>query len=35
VVVLQNPYDLESLRRNIREVIEDAETHRRQAAPAK
>ena len=35
VVVLQKPYDLESLRRNIREAIETARTHRRQAAPAK
>ena len=35
VVVLQKPYDLESLRRNIREAIEGAKTRRRQAAPAK
>ena len=35
VVVLQKPYDLESLRRNIREAIEGAKTRRSQAAPAK
>ncbi len=35
VVVLQKPYDLESLRRNIREVVEGARARRRQAAPAK
>ena len=35
VVVLQKPYDLESLRQNIREVIEGAKTGRQQAAPAK
>jgi two-component system NtrC family sensor kinase len=34
VVVLQKPYDLESLRRNIREAIESNKA-RRQAAPAK
>jgi two-component system NtrC family sensor kinase len=34
VVVLQKPYDLESLRRNICEAIESNKT-RRQAAPAK
>ena len=35
VVVLQKPYDLESLRRNIREAIEGAKARQRQAAPAK
>ena len=35
VIVLQKPYDLESLRRNIREAIEIAKTRRRQAEPAK
>jgi len=35
VVVLQKPYDLESLRRNIREAIEGAKTRRRQVEPAK
>ena len=35
VVVLQKPYDLESLRRNIREAIEGAKARRRQAEPAK
>jgi two-component system NtrC family sensor kinase len=35
VVVQQKPYDLESLRRNIREAIEGAEARQRQAAPAK
>jgi two-component system NtrC family sensor kinase len=35
VIVLQKPYDLESLRRNIREAMEAARTRRRQAAPAK
>ena len=35
VVVLQKPYDLESLRRNIREVIELAKARRRQSEPAK
>ncbi|HZL39771.1 MAG TPA: ATP-binding protein [Pseudolabrys sp.] len=35
VVVQQKPYDLESLRRNIREAIEGSKTRRRQAAPAK
>ena len=34
VVVLQKPYDLESLRRNINEAMEGAKSHR-QAAPAK
>ena len=34
VVVLQKPYELESLRRNIREVVELAKARRRQAAPA-
>jgi two-component system NtrC family sensor kinase len=35
VVVLQKPYDIDSLRRNIREAIESAETRQRQAVPAK
>jgi two-component system NtrC family sensor kinase len=35
VVVLQKPYDLEGLKRNIREAIEIAKTRRRLAAPAK
>ena len=35
VVVQQKPYDLESLRRNIREAIEGNKARRRQAAPAK
>jgi two-component system NtrC family sensor kinase len=35
VIVLQKPYDLESLRRNIREAIENAKTGRRQTEPAK
>ncbi len=35
VVVLQKPYDLEGLRRNIREAIEGAKARRRQTAPAK
>ena len=35
VIVLQKPYDLESLRRNVREAIEGANARRRQAAPAK
>ena len=34
VVVLQKPYDLESLRRNIREAIEGTKARRQQAAPA-
>ena len=35
VIVLQKPYDLESLRRNIREAIDGAKARRRQATPAK
>ena len=35
VIVLQKPYDLESLRRNVREAIEGAKARRRQAAAAK
>jgi two-component system NtrC family sensor kinase len=35
VVVLQKPYDLEGLRRNIREAIEGAQARSHQAAPAK
>jgi two-component system NtrC family sensor kinase len=35
VVVLQKPYDLEGLRRNIREAIEGAKARSQQAAPAK
>ena len=35
VVVLQKPYDFESLKRNIREAIEGTKTRRRQAEPAK
>ena len=35
VVVLQKPYDVESLRRNIREALEAVRARRRQAAPAK
>ena len=35
VVVLQKPYDLEGLKRNIREALEGAKTRRRLAAPAK
>ncbi|HEY1309341.1 MAG TPA: ATP-binding protein, partial [Pseudolabrys sp.] len=35
VVVQQKPYDLESLRRNIREAIEGAKARQRQAEPAK
>jgi len=35
VVVLQKPYDLEGLRRNIREAIEGAKARGRQAAAAK
>ena len=35
VVVLQKPYDLESLRRNIREAIEAVKARGRQSAPAK
>jgi two-component system NtrC family sensor kinase len=35
VVVLQKPYDLEGLRRNIREAIEGTKARSRQAAPAK
>ena len=35
VIVLQKPYDIESLRRNVREAIEGAKARRRQAAPAK
>jgi two-component system NtrC family sensor kinase len=35
VLVLQKPYDLESLRRNIREAVEGAKVRRRQAEPAK
>ncbi len=34
VVVVQKPYDLESLRRNIREAIEGAKACQRQAEPA-
>jgi two-component system NtrC family sensor kinase len=34
VVVLQKPYDLESLRRNIREAMEGTKARRRQAEPA-
>ena len=34
VVVLQKPYDFESLKRNIREAIEGAKARRLQAAPA-
>ena len=34
VVVLQKPYDLEGLRRNIREAIEGAKARQRQAEPA-
>ena len=33
VVVLQKPYNLESLRRNIREAIEGAKARRQQAVP--
>jgi two-component system, NtrC family, sensor kinase len=35
VVVLQKPYDFESLKRNIREAIEGAKARQRQAEPAK
>jgi two-component system NtrC family sensor kinase len=35
VVVLQKPYELESLQRNIREAIEAARSRRRQSVPAK
>jgi two-component system NtrC family sensor kinase len=35
VVVLQKPYDFESLKRNIREAIEGAKLRQRQAEPAK
>jgi two-component system, NtrC family, sensor kinase len=35
VIVLQKPYDIESLRRNVREAIDGAKARRRQAAPAK
>jgi two-component system NtrC family sensor kinase len=35
VVVLQKPYDLEGLRRNIREAIEGAKARQKSAAPAK
>ena len=35
VVVLQKPYDLENLRRNVREAIESAKARRRQTEPAK
>jgi two-component system NtrC family sensor kinase len=35
VVVQQKPYNLESLRRNIREATEGSKARRRQAAPAK
>jgi two-component system NtrC family sensor kinase len=35
VVVLQKPYDLEGLRRNIREAIEGARVRQNQPAPAK
>jgi two-component system NtrC family sensor kinase len=35
VVVLQKPYDLEALRRNIREAFEAARSRRRQSEPAK
>jgi DNA-binding NtrC family response regulator len=35
VVVLQKPYDLEGLKRNIREAIEIAKRRWRLAAPAK
>jgi len=34
VVVLQKPYDLESLRRNIREAIDGSKTHEKQTAAA-
>jgi len=34
VIVLQKPYDLESLRRNIREAMASAKVRRRQAEPA-
>jgi two-component system NtrC family sensor kinase len=34
VVVLQKPYDLEGLKRNIREAIEGTKARQRQAAPA-
>jgi two-component system NtrC family sensor kinase len=34
VVVLQKPYDLEALRRNLREAIEGARARRRQTEPA-
>jgi hypothetical protein len=33
--VLQKPYDLESLRRNIGEAVEAAKARQRQAEPAK
>jgi two-component system NtrC family sensor kinase len=35
VVVLQKPYDVESIRRNIREAIEGTKARQRQSAPAK
>jgi two-component system NtrC family sensor kinase len=35
IVVLQKPYDLEGLRRNIREAIEGAKARQNQPAPAK
>ncbi|HEY4142528.1 MAG TPA: ATP-binding protein [Pseudolabrys sp.] len=35
IVVLQKPYDLEGLRRNIREAIEGARARQSQSAPAK
>jgi hypothetical protein len=35
VVVQQKPYDIESLRRNIREAIEGNKVRNRQSAPAK
>jgi two-component system NtrC family sensor kinase len=34
VIVLQKPYDLESLRRNIRAAMAGAKAHRRQTTPA-
>jgi two-component system, NtrC family, sensor kinase len=34
VVVLQKPYDLDGLQRNIREAIEGAKTRKRHSAPA-
>jgi two-component system NtrC family sensor kinase len=35
VVVLQKPYDVESIRRNIREAIEGTKARQQQSAPAK